>query len=392
MSERMVRLCLVFWLALGASVPVAVHAAGAQTAADDFVVYIGTYTRADSKGIYAFRLGADGKLAALGLMAETANPPFLALDARERFLYSVGEITKPDGQKVGAVNAFAIDPATHKLTLINQVSARGAGPCFVGLDRAGKNVLVTNYTSGSVAVLPIRPDGGLTEASAFVQHSGASVNPERQQGPHAHSVNLSPDNRFAIVADLGLDELLVYRFDAEQGTLVPTDPPFARLAPGAGPRHFAFHPDGKHAFVINELSSTVTAFDYDARAGRFKELQTVTTLPQGFVGQNAPSEVAVHPSGKFLYGANRGHDSIAVFAIAADKGTLTPIEIVPCGGKVPRHFGIDPTGRHLIVANQGSSQIVHFRIDPKTGRLTPSGQVFDVSMPSCVKYARSHGK
>jgi 6-phosphogluconolactonase len=254
------------------------------------------------------------------------------------------------------------------------------------VDKTGRNVLVANYGSGSVACLPVKEDGRLAEASAFIQHTGSSVNPQRQQGPHAHSVNMSPDNRFAMVADLGLDEVLVYRFDPVKGSLAANDPPFAKVKPGSGPRHFAFHPGGKFAYVINELASTVTALAYDARRGILSEVQTVSTLPPGFTGTSTTAEVQVHPSGKFLYGSNRGHDSIAVFGIDARKGTLTPIEHVPTQGKTPRNFGIDPTGSYLLAANQSSDNVVVFRIDPQTGRLTPTGQVLEVGIPVCVKF------
>jgi 6-phosphogluconolactonase len=237
-----------------------------------------------------------------------------------------------------------------------------------------------------VAVFRVLKDGRLGEASAFVQHVGSSVNPERQKEPHAHSINLSPDNRFAIAADLGLDRLLVYRFDAAKGTLAANTPAFAKVNPGSGPRHLAFHPSGRFAYVISEMQSTVSAFAYDTAGGVLRELQTTSTLPKDFSGENDTAEVQVHLSGKFLYGSNRGHDSIAVFAIDAAQGTLTSIERVPTQGKMPRNFGIDPTGSYLWAANQGSDNLVVFRIDPQTGRLTPTGQVLEVASPVCVKF------
>jgi 6-phosphogluconolactonase len=246
-------------------------------------------------------------------------------------------------------------------------------------------VLVVNYGTGSVAVLAIRDDGSLGDSTAFVQHSGSSVNPKRQQGPHAHSVNLSPDNRFAIVADLGLDQVLVYRFDASSGSLQPNDPPFARVAPGAGPRHFTFHPSGRFAYVINELASTVTAFNWDARRGVLSEIQTISTLPKDFSGENYTAEVVVHPNGRFLYGSNRGHDSIAVFSIDR-QGKLTFIETTPTQGSFPRNFALDPTGRWLFAANQRSDNVVLFRVDPKTGRLSPANRTIRVGSPVCVRF------
>jgi len=362
---------------------------GSQPAetAKEFLVYVGTYTKEDSKGIYAYRFDvATGKLASLGLVAETPNPSFLAPHPKRQYLYAVSEINTYEDQKSGAVSAFSVDAKTGKLTFINKVSSRGAGPCYVAMDGAGKNVLVANYGGGSVAVLPVKPDGRLGEASAFVQHSGSGLNPQRQQGPHAHSINVSPDNRFAIAADLGLDSLFVYRFDVARGSLSSNDPGFVKVNPGAGPRHFAFHPHGRFVYAINELQSTVTAFSYDAERGVLKELQTISTLPKAFQGENSTAEVRVHPNGRFLYGSNRGHDSIAVFAIDPREGTLTPVEYVATQGKTPRNFGIDPTGSYLFAANQDSHNIVVFRVMPLTGRLKPTGQVLDVPFPVCVKF------
>ena len=267
------------------------------------------------------------------------------------------------------------------------MSSKGAGPCHVLVDKTGKNLLVANYGSGSVASFPMKSDGSLSEASAFIQHKGSSVDKARQEGPHAHSVNLSADNRFVIVTDLGLDQALVYRFDAAKGSLTPNDPPFAKLNPGAGPRHFAFDPKGNYAYVINEIQSTVTAFHYDRAHGAFHELQTISTLPKDFKGRSSTAELAVDRNGKFLYGSNRGHDSIAVFAIDPAKGTLTTVENTPTQGKTPRNFALDPTGGYLFAANQGTNNIVLFRIDQSTGRLTPAGEKVDVPSPVCVVFA-----
>jgi len=368
-------------------VPLAIFGGQPAESAKEFLVYVGTYTKEDSKGIYAYRLDvATGKLVSLGLVAETPNPSFLAVHPKRHYLYAVSEIDTYEDQKSGAVSAFSVDSRTGKLTFLNKVSSRGAGPCYVAMDGSGKNILVANYVGGSVAVLPVKGDGRLEEASAFVQHSGSSVNPQRQQGPHAHSINVSPDNRFAIAADLGLDSLLVYRFDAARGSLASNDPGFVKLNPGAGPRHFAFHPQGRFVYAINEIQSTVTAFSYDAERGVLRELQTISTLPKDFQGENSTAEVRVHPNGRFLYGSNRGHDSIAVFAIDPRAGTLTPVEHVATQGKTPRNFGIDPTGSYLFAANQESHNIVVFRILPLTGRLKPTGQVLDAPFPVCVKF------
>ena len=366
-------------------------AAGATPPAKhQYLVYVGTYTKPEttkSKGIYGYRLNADtAQVTPLGVMAETVNPSFVAVHPNRRFLYAVNEVTDYKGQSSGVVSAFAINEASGKLTLLNEVPSRGADPCYVSLDKEGKHVLVANYTGGNIAVFPVLEDGRLGEASAFVQHTGNGADLKRQDGPHAHSIDLSPDNRFALVDDLGLDELLVYRFDKAKGTLTPNDPKFAKLKDGAGPRHLALRPDGKFAYVVNELHSTVTVFSYDAAKGALQSLQTISTLPQDFSGQNDDAEVQVHPSGKFLYASNRGHDSIAVFAIHRDKGTLTPVQDVPTQGKKPRNFEIDPTGTLLFAANQASNNIVIFRIDGKSGKLTPTGQVLDVPAPVCVKF------
>ncbi len=358
-----------------------------RAAKGEYLVYFGTYTAAKGQGIYVSRFDlSTGRLTAPELAAETRNPSFLALHPNGKYVYAVSEIGSFDGKKSGAVSAFSIDPGSGKLTLLNSVASRGTGPCHVTVDKTGKVALVANYGGGSIAALPIRDDGRLADASAFVQHTGSSADRERQSGPHAHSINVSPDDKFAFVADLGLDKVLVYRLDASKGTLTANDPPFVSVAPGSGPRHFAFHPGGKFAYVINEMKSTVTAFSYDAARGELKEIQTITTLPAGFSGENSTAEVQVHPSGKFLYGSNRGHDSIAVFAIDPRKGTLTAVEQVSSGGKEPRNFGIDPTGAYLIAANQNSNSVVVFSIDPKTGRLKATGQALELHSPVCVKF------
>jgi 6-phosphogluconolactonase len=355
--------------------------------AGSYLVYVGTYTVRASDGIYAFRFDVHtGRLAPLGLAAKTANPTFLAIDSTERFLYAVNELSNYEGQKSGAVSAFSMDRRAGKLKFLNEVSSRGAGPCHISLDKTGKYVLIANYDSGSVAVFPRLKDGSLGPPSAFVQHHGHGVNHERQEGPHAHSIEVSPDNRFALAADLGLDQLLVYQFDAARGTLAPNDPPFAAIRPGSGPRHFAFAPSGRFVYAVSEMGSTVTVFAYDAGRGAVRELQTVSTLPKGFAGANDDAEIAVDPSGKFVYASNRGHDSLAVFAVDAAHGTLTPIEDVSTGGKTPRHFAIDPTGAYLVAENQDSDNIVVFRIDRATGRLTPTGEVAHVPSPVCLAF------
>jgi 6-phosphogluconolactonase len=352
-------------------------------------VYVGTYTAegSTSKGIYTYRFdAATDELTSVGLAAETTNPSFLAAHPNHRFLYAVNEVSNYKGEKSGAVSAFAIDRANGKLTLLNQVASKGADPAYITVDKSGKYVLVANYTGGSIAVFPVLEDGRLGEASAFIQHTGHGSDPQRQEGPHAHSIDLSPDNRFAIVDDLGLDETLVYKFDSLKGSLTPNDPPFAKADPGAGPRHFALRPDGKFAYVVNEMAATVSVFSYDGAAGVMRPLQSISTLPRGFDGAKEDAEIEVHPSGKFLYASNRGHDSIAVFAIDANQGTLTLIEYASTKGQTPRSFEISPGGALLFAANEKSDNIVVFRIDQKSGRLTATGKVLDVAEPVCVKF------
>jgi len=354
-----------------------------------YLFYVGTYTEegSKSKGIYAYRYdAATSEITPLGLAAETINPSFVAPHPNGRFLYAVNEVGNYKGPNSGGVSAFSIDQATGKLTFLNEVASRGADPCYITVDKTGKYVLVANYTGGSVAVFPVLADGKLGEASAFVQHTGKGTNPERQEGPHAHSIDLSPDNRFAMVDDLGLDELLVYKFDTSKGSLTPNDPPYTKIDAGSGPRHFVLRPDGKFAYVISEMGHTVTVFSNDAANGKLTILQTITTLPKDFTGRNDDAEIEVRPDGKFLYASNRGDDSLAIYAIDQSKGTLTQVAIVHTGGKEPRSFEIDPTGKLLFAENQRSDNIVVFKIDAKTGQLTPTGKVLEVTSPVSLKF------
>jgi 6-phosphogluconolactonase len=376
-----------------------VQTAKKAAARSQYLAYVGTYTtKTNSKGIYVFRFdAAAGQAKAVGLAAESADPSFLAVHPDGRHLYAVNELSEFGGQKSGAVSAFAIDRHTGSLTLLNQVATRGAGPCYISLDKSDKHypslsnstwfILVANYDGGSVGSFPIRDDGSLGPAASFIQHTGSSVNKERQEAPHAHWVSTSPDSRFALVADLGLDEVLIYRFDGTKGTLSPNDPPFVKVNAGAGPRHFAFHPNGKFGYVLNEMDATVTAFSYDSKNGSLSVLQTINTLPKDYSGPKEAAELVVHPSGKFLYASNRaGIDTITVFSIDPTKGTLKLAGKTSTEGKTPRNFAIDPTGAFLLAANEESNNIVVFKIDTVTGGLTPTGQTVEVPSPVCITF------
>jgi 6-phosphogluconolactonase len=351
-------------------------------------VYAGTFTgsRGKGKGIYAYWLQTEGMevsqnitLVPLGLAVETSNPSFIELDSKRRLVFAV------NADPNGTVSSFAAD-GSGKLKPINQVSSKGAGPAHLALDKTGRFLLVANYTSGHVAVIPVATDGRLSEATTTIQHTGKSVNAERQAGPHAHCCTLDLANRFAFVCDLGIDQVVSYRFDSATGKLTSNDPPFASVKPGAGPRHMAFRPDGRFAYVINELNSTITVFSYDAGAGKLSEAQTLSSLPEYYDGPNSGAEIGVHPSGKWLYASNRGNNTVVLFNVDAEKGTLTYVEEQGTGGKTPRHFGIEPSAKHLAIANQDTDQLLACRIDPGNGRLKPSGVFADCPSPTCVQF------
>lgn len=358
------------------------------TAAEQWV-YFGTYTSGKSKGIYVSRFDpVTGKLTEPELAAETKNPSFLALHPTGKFLYAVGEVNDALGQRAGAVNAYSLDARTGKLTPLNQQTSGGTGPCHVAVDATGKCVLVANYGSGSIAVLPIKAEGSLGFAATTIQHTGSSVNPRRQAGPHAHFITPAPGNRFALTCDLGLDKVLVYQLDAAAAKLTTNQPPHAVVPHGAGPRHLTFHPNGKFAYVINEMTLTVTTFSYDAKAGTLFEEQNVSTVPADYAitEKDSGAEIAVHPNGKFVYGSNRGPDNIAVFTVDTKTGKLTLVQNQSTQGKTPRHFAIDPSGKWLLAENQNSDSVVVFAIDAATGRLNPTGQSVTVGSPVCAVF------
>ena len=350
-----------------------------------YLAYFGTYTNGDNagKGICVYRFDAGtGKMTEIGLAAEMASPSFLAIHPNNRFLYAVTQ----DARGEGAVSAFKINHAAGKLALLNQVSSQGSNPCHLNVDATGKMLAVANYSGESTVSFPVREDGTLGEATSVIQHQGSSVNETRQKGPHPHSVNFSPDNRFLITADLGTDELYVYQADPSTGRIRANDPPTAKVKPGGGPRHFTFHPSGKFCYAINEIGNTITAFRWGAERGAMEEIQMISTLPEGFTETNHTAEVLAHSSGKFLYGSNRGHNSIAVFSIDPATGQLTAIGHTSTGGKTPGNFNLDPTGNYLFAENQDTNTVVTFSIDRQSGKLTPTGQVLNVPRPACLRW------
>ena len=351
------------------------------------LVYVGTYTSGKSEGIYLYRLNlASGELRHVATTRGVKDPSYLTLSSSRRYLYAVNEVEEFTGKKSGAVSAFAVDQRTGDLRLLNQQPSMGGSPCYVAVDRTGKFVLVANYSGGNVAVLPVRQDGSLGEAIDVKQNEGSSINADRQQGPHAHCIELHPTNGFAYVCDLGTDKIMIFRFDGRQGKLVPGKTPWVQARPGAGPRHLAFHPSGKYAYVMNEMHVTVSAYAHSSTDGALTEMQTVPALPREPTVEDSGADIHVSPDGRFLYSSNRGHDSISAFKINQRNGSLTFIAHEPTGGKTPRNFAIDPTGSFLLVANQRSDNIVTFRRDRKTGRLSATGHSAEVPAPVCLKF------
>ncbi len=360
----------------------------ATTPEKDRMLYVGTYTDDHrNKGIYLLRLSlATGALTLAGVAAETANPSFVALSPSGDAAFAVNEIGDVDGKPGGMVTAFRRDPGSGTLGPADTESTRGTAPCYVSTDRSGRLLFVANYSSGSVAMFPIVAGGGISAMSGFIQHHGHGPNAERQEGPHAHCVIPDPGNNFILVADLGLDRIMVYRLDANAGTVSTSTSAQGILPPGSGPRHLAFHPGGRVVYVTNELNSTVSAFRYDPETGSLTVLQTVPAVGEQPSVPNAPADIHLHPSGRFLYMSNRGHNSISVFAIDATSALLAPVQVVSTDGDWPRNFAVDPSGDFLIVANQRSDSVHSFRIDAATGRLTPTGQRVTVPVPVCIRY------
>lgn len=360
--------------------------AGWPVLGDEYWVFYGTYTRGTSKGIYVSRFNAEeGTLSEPVLAAEAQNPSFLALHPQKPLLYAVGELWEMSGRRTGSVSAFAVDVRSGRLSLINQQPSGGSGPCHVSVDATGRFVLVANYGGGSVAVLPVSPDGGLGPTVCLIKQEGKSVHPTRQTSPHAHQIGFNPTGKLVVVPDLGLDQVLLFDWDGTRGQLTPHKPPFVQVPPGSGPRHFAFHPSGKVLYVLNELTTTVSIFACDD-GGPSRLLQSVSALPADFTGQNTAAEIAVHPTGRFVYTSNRGHDSVAVFAVS-DGGKRLELKInVSTQGKTPRFIGVDPTGRYLLAANQDTNNVVIFKIDSETGIPTPTGKQVSVGAPVCLVF------
>jgi 6-phosphogluconolactonase len=364
----------------------------------DTLVFIGTYTEpirfgtgqvleGKGEGIYAYRLDpSSGAMELSAVNTGITNPSYLAFDPSRRFLYAVNELKTYEGRPTGTISAFAVDSTTGKLAFINKQLTHGTDPCHVVLDGKGKHAFVANFMSGSICVLPVRGDGGLEPASDFVQHVGSGIDPNRQKGPHAHSVTLDAANRYAFVPDLGFDKLMVYRFDGKRGLIEPNRAAWIKMKPGAGPRHVAMHPAGRFAYLVNELDSTIAALAYDGRTGAFGYIDCVPTLPNDFSGASTCADIQVSPSGRFVYASNRGHDSIVVYRVEGRTGRLSYVEHQSTGGKTPRSFGIDASGAFLLAANQDSDTVASYRIDARSGRLQPTGHVMHVPTPVCVKF------
>lgn len=357
----------------------------AQSKTDTYWMLVGTYTKADDGGVFVCQFHTkDGSIQRVGNSGNVTNPSFLAVAPNYEHVYAVSEISNFNGEKSGALASFVFDRKAGLLRKLNEQPTKGQGPCYVTVDDSGKWVLAANYGSGNVSVFPVNDDGTLAPVSDVHQHEGSSVNSRRQEGPHAHCIVLAPDNRFVFSADLGTDEIVCYKFNRENGKLIPQ--PAVKAAPGAGPRHFTFHPNGKLAFLIQELNSTITSYSYEADSGTLTEVQTVSTLPEKFAGNNSCADIHVHPNGKFVYGSNRGHDSIVIFAVDKDSGEMTYVGHEPTRGETPRNFAIDPTAQFLLAENQKSGTVHVFRIDAETGKLTHTGNSAEIPTPVCIKF------
>ena len=352
-----------------------------------YIMYVGTYTGHGSDGIYAYHFNPEnGELNPVGLVAKTDNPSFIAIDSAGRFLYAVNELDTFQNQPAGAISVFAIDKKSGQLKLLQQISSLGAAPAHLSLDMTGRYLMVANYNGGNFAVFPIGSDGQLGSHTALIQDSGSSVNPGQQQVPHSHFIQATNNNRFVMTADLGIDKIIINRFDDKTGILTPAEKGFAQLEPGSGPRHIAFSPSGKFMYVLNELNSTVTVFSLNGETGEMQTKQVFSTLPENFTGNNSAAEIVTDAKGKFIYASNRGDNSIVRFSINSNDGNLKPEGWISSGGKTPRNFVIDPTGQWLFAANQDSDNIAVFRIDPANGRLNQVSDSTRLVAPVCIRF------
>ncbi|GAB2587693.1 lactonase family protein [Spirosoma areae] len=346
----------------------------------DYYLYIGTYTRKTSEGIYVYRFNAKtGDFLPISVAKGVTNPSFLAISPDQRFLYATGGISKGD-----SVRAFSIDKQSHQLTLLNSQATGGTGGAHLAVDKTGKWVIVGNYAGGNLNVLPVNADGSLGKTTQTIQHEGKSIDPERQTKPYVHSINIAPNNTDVFVPDLGTDKIMTYTLNAQTGQLTAGNPPFTAVAPGSGPRHFTFHPNGRFAYVIQEMGATITGLMY--KNGQLVPFQTVNNLPDAYTGRKWSADIHISPDGKFLYGSNRAHESVVIFSVDQKTGQLTLVGYQPVNGKTPRNFAIDPTGNFVLVANQDSDNITIFKRDKNTGKLTPTGKEIRISMPVCLKF------
>ncbi len=357
--------------------------ASPATHASDPLVFISSFAPGEQGAIQAYRLNVETAQFTLATTTtDVEHPFFMALSPDRQFLYSI-HAEQFGGKSDEQVAAYRIVDDAGTLELLNRQSTHGTAACYLDVDATGKTVVVANYATGSVASLPVNSDGSLGDAASFIQHAGSSVHPQRQTGPNAHCIVVSPDNRFVFAADLGIDKLLCYRLDAATSQITPHRQPFVRMPPGAGPRHLTFHPDGAHVYVINELANSVTHLDYDTKSGLLIERDTVSTLPEDFTGESYCADLKITPDGRHLYGTNRGHDSIAAYRVAND-GRLILLHITPSGGKGPQNLAITPDGALLLCANMPGHNITTFRIDAETGRLTNGGEPLPITSPSCL--------
>jgi 6-phosphogluconolactonase len=371
------------WLVRVSAVP--------QPEPGSFFVYIGTYTFSSSNGIYLYRFDTStGEMNALGLVAQLANPSFAVIDPSHRYLYAVTETgNRGDADRGGSISSFSMDPKSGALNFLNKANTNGSGTCHLALDHSGRILFAVNYATGSVVSFAVNRDGSIGKRTGFDRHTGTSINPERQSAPHPHEVVLSPDNRFLFVPDLGNDRVYIYGVDAQKRIFAPRDPAYVSVKAGLGPRHFLFGPKAKFAYLICEMGSTVVVYSYDSANGLLKQIQEISTLPDGFAGDDASAEIQIDDAGRYLYTSNRGNDSITQFAIDPSRGTLAKIQVVPTQGKWPRNFALDPSGKYLLVANQNSNQLVLFAVNQQDGRLKPAKTIEGIGAPVSILFVQA---